>query len=572
METGLEMDVLSVSSLGVHFMNKESFEAVKERITREEFRSTLEQFDREGTLKNLNLNLSVFKYLVHIYQAEDIIEQLKQQKRKIAYQKKAEEKLQQLKDKISFEALVDFYITQNHSVGETAKWFQVTERNILQLIKLYDCKKPKTLSKSISFRTKEQRYGSATYNNREQAAQTCLQKYGVDNPSKVPSFLNTAYLTKVTRYGADNPNNWIQGHKTRIQTSGSLEESYRISAEHRKQYCLKRYGVDNTAKLDSVKKKIKNSVEKTFQERYGVNCYWLTDNAIRSSGSKDSSFNKAFSALLDSKIISYQREVKVGNFIYDFQIQNCLIEINPTFTHNVTWNPFSDSGIAKDYHQRKSINAKKHGYRCIHIWDWDNKDKILMNFINSEIIYARNCQIRLLEKSITDEFLNSFHFQGTCLGQTISLGLFYNDQLVQVMTFGKPRYNKKFEYELLRLCTFPTYKVVGGAQKLFKYFIKQYNPESIISYCDNSKFTGDVYTKLGMIKTKEGIPTRHWYNYKLNYHITDNLLRQRGFDQLFRKEFGTFGKGTNNDELMRRHDFVEIYDCGQSRYEWHKNI
>ena len=50
-------------------------------------------------------------------------------------------------------------------------------------------------------------------------------------------------------------------------------------------------------------------------------------------------------------------------------------------------------------------------------------------------------------------------------------------------------------------------------------------------------------------------------------HITDNLLRQRGFDQLF----GTsYGKGTSNRELMLEHGFVEIYDAGQSVYEWYK--
>lgn len=56
---------------------------------------------------------------------------------------------------------------------------------------------------------------------------------------------------------------------------------------------------------------------------------------------------------------------------------------------------------------------------------------------------------------------------------------------------------------------------------------------------------------------------KHWYNIKTNVHITDNLLRQRGFDQLH----GTnYGKGTSNEELMLEHDYVEVYDAGQSTY------
>ena len=136
------------------------------------------------------------------------------------------------------------------------------------------------------------------------------------------------------------------------------------------------------------------------------------------------------------------------------------------------------------------------------------------------------------------------------------------------MTFGKPRYNKKYQWELLRLCTRPNSFVVGGAERLYRYFLSHYAPDSIISYCDLSKFTGDVYTRLGMTPLRTSKPTHHWYNPDLQVHITDNLLRQRGFDQLYGDLFGCYGKGTSNEELMKEHGFVEIYDCGQQSFEW----
>ena len=47
--------------------------------------------------------------------------------------------------------------------------------------------------------------------------------------------------------------------------------------------------------------------------------------------------------------------------------------------------------------------------------------------------------------------------------------------------------------------------------------------------------------------------------------ITANLLRQRGYDQLF----GTnFGKGVSNDELMIEYGWLPVYDCGQRVYEF----
>ena len=69
-------------------------------------------------------------------------------------------------------------------------------------------------------------------------------------------------------------------------------------------------------------------------------------------------------------------------------------------------------------------------------------------------------------------------------------------------------------------------------------------------------------------KSRNIKPSKHWVHYKNLQHITDNLLRQRGFDQLLGDKYGTFGKGTSNDELMLSHGFVEVYDCGQSTYVW----
>ena len=131
------------------------------------------------------------------------------------------------------------------------------------------------------------------------------------------------------------------------------------------------------------------------------------------------------------------------------------------------------------------------------------------------------------------------------------------------MTFGKSRYDKKYSVELLRLCTKPGYTVVGGASKLFKFATEDYGLNNIISYCDLSKFTGDVYEQLGMKLVRTTPPQEVWS--KGNKKITANLLRQRGYDQLF----GTnFGKGTSNEELMLKDGWLPVYDCGQRVYEY----
>ena len=216
------------------------------------------------------------------------------------------------------------------------------------------------------------------------------------------------------------------------------------------------------------------------------------------------------------------------------------------------------------YHFNKTRIAIENGFRCIHVWDWDNLD-IILNMLNNDKvkIYARNCEIRDVSIKDSNEFLSKNHLQGTCKNQSIRLGLYHNNDLIELMTFGKPRYNKNYKYELLRLCTKLNYMVVGGSNKLFNYFINNYDNKSIISYCDNSKFLGKVYENLGFKLLNYGEPSKHWYNAKTKKHYTDNLLRQLGADKLIGS---SYGKGTNNEDILRENNFVEIFDCGQSVY------
>lgn len=304
-------------------------------------------------------------------------------------------------------------------------------------------------------------------------------------------------------------------------------------------------------------------MSETCLEKYGVPYYCMTQDC-RGASSNDSKPNLEFASLLDKYNISYEREFDLHKYSFDFKVNNILIEVDPTITHNSTISPFPHrEPIGKDYHMNKSNVAFNNNYHCIHIWDWDNKEKVINLLLPKEKIYARDCLIKEIDKETLDNFLNNYHLQNTCKNQTVRLGLYYKDTLIQTMTFGKPRYNKNYEYELLRLCSLPKYLVIGGSKKLFKYFLNNYKPKSIISYCDNSKFRGNIYTDLGFKLLNKDIPSKHWFNIKTKQHITDNLLRQRGYDQLFNTNYG---KGTSNEELMLNNGFVEIYDCGQSVY------
>lgn len=445
---------------------------------------------------------------------------------------------------INLDELKYLYLTENWSYEDIKQKYNISGYKLDKILKSNNISKSRTQSSSLVLKTKYTESGGkdsyfeninrkrletiiARYDSLENfsliISEKCKNTWNLKSKEEINSLINN-----LREKYYSNPDKIDHAKEVRIQTN------------------LERYGVDNSYKLATY----------TSSSQPNSNFY----NLLQTFGFK-----------VEGEIyLSSFLEGKKG-YRFDFQIDNILLELNPWPFHNTSWNPIPESNpISKSYHFNKTKCAREHGYRCIHIWDWDDQEKIVKSLLPKTPIYARKCEIREVSKDICDEFLNKYHFQNSCRGQTIRYGLYFNDELIQIMTFGKPRYNKNYDYELLRLCTNNEYNVIGGSKKLFSHFLKNYPNNSIISYCDNSKFLGDVYSSIGMILKDKGKPTCHWYHPKLDIHITDNFLRQRGFDQLFGDIFGTYGKGTSNEELMIQHGFVPIYDCGQSSYIWNK--
>lgn len=365
--------------------------------------------------------------------------------------------------------------------------------------------------------------------------QTSLEKYGCVAPGNNPDARRKAESTMNLRYGG----------KTTLEAP-KLKE--------RAQTTLKsKYGVINPMQV----KEISAKAIKTCIDRYGIN-----------HSNKISKLNREFAELLAQNDIRTSFEFQIENKLFDLKIddQTTLIEINPTATHNSISNPWPPyNGLDKNYHLEKTRLANRHNYRVIHVFDWDNRDSIVDLLLPKTTIYARNCQVYKLNLDVTEEFLTQNHLQGSCRGQLVCLGLIHNNELVEVMTFGKPRYNKKYNAELLRLCSKKGLNVIGGASKLFKHFLTYYMAESIISYCDLSKFSGKVYEKIGMTFSHKTPPQEIWS--RGDKKVTANLLRARGYDQIFN---ANYGKGTSNELLMLENGWLPVYDCGQGVYTYHR--
>lgn len=229
------------------------------------------------------------------------------------------------------------------------------------------------------------------------------------------------------------------------------------------------------------------------------------------------------------------------------------------------------------YHYDKTELCEKNGIKLIHIYedDWLFKQEIvksrILNLLNKtpNKIYGRNCKIKeISDNTLIRNFLEKNHIQGF-VGSQIKIGLFYNNELVSLMTFGSKRTfmkqkNETGVYEMLRFCNKLNTSIIGGADKLFKYFINKYNPSEIVSYADRSWSQGGLYKKLGFNFINKTTP-----NY---YYIIDKIKRKHRFD--FRKDIlvkqGYDSKKTEH-EIMLERGLYRIYDSGSLKFLWKPN-
>ena len=282
-------------------------------------------------------------------------------------------------------------------------------------------------------------------------------------------------------------------------------------------------------------------------------------------GVQDNTLKQLVVNVLNSIGQSYQVDYAIGDLTYDIYIPALrTVMCIDASVNTVAFRDVEDSiYIHRDDGYLKSMYAADHGYRCIHWYDWDDIFKLPLMLSNPAPIYARDCKIDYVGIPESNLFLNMYHLQKARNGVKISLGLFYHNNLVEVMTCGHPRFNSNYEWEIFRFCSDPTIRVIGGASKLFKRFIESVNPKSVITYCDVAKFTGNVYDNMGLKFRSFTNPSIIWS--RGAEQLSNNILTRFRYDGLFNTHYG---KDANNTELMIMNGWLPVYNCGQYTYDW----
>lgn len=466
----------------------------------------------------------------------------------------------------------------------------------------YDAKVKSTATTNI------ERYGVpyviASKEIRDRVAQTNINKYGVDNVFKSDEIKQKISDTNIEKYGVANP---MQSDCIKAKVAQTCSE----------RYGTRNYGSSNEAIFNRVsdplkfdkflqfKSDVRDYIETNFKkptlwdiaDNIGVTIstvsYYVNLNSCqdlikyRPLLMEDQVYKFVCNICKDYNVERHNRTA-IAPFEIDIYIPELKLgfEVNPTYTHNSSISTiWSNKIIDRNYHKNKTVACNKVGIHLFHIfgYQWNHKQDIVKSMICvlcgaiPNKVYARNTVIREVSDSNSRYFLNQNHIQGYTKSK-IRLGLYLDDTLVSLMTFSHPRgslgYNKKYDsdvWELTRFCSLKDTIVVGGASKLFKYFISNNKFSKIISFSDSSYADGGVYKILGFNASSTTPPNYTWVNLQDDSALNRISCQKSKLKRLFGD--GVDIENKTESEIMIEHGYVKIYNSGLIKWVYeYKNF
>lgn len=391
--------------------------------------------------------------------------------------------------------------------------------------------------------------------------------------------------TNIERYGVAAPalNKDIQAkinktNRERYGTDWTFQSE--IVRDKSKQTCRIHYGCDWASANPEVKARQTQTQRKKYYiiscNRY---CGRIKNNTepctrllpVQKSHSANTTIELFVQGILDEAGVEYE----TNKFILNGQqvdiwipSMNFAIECNGVYHHSLKFKTPS-------YHINKFKTARDLGIRLLTIW-WDqyiNHPDIVKSMIltklgyNNQTIYARKCEVREVSSEDCGDFLEENHIQGNTPTK-VRLGLYNNNELVSIMTFVKfagcqgSKQVVDGTWNLNRFCNKRMCRVIGGAGKLLKHFIRTYQPTSIISHSHNDISDGHLYKTLGF-ETDGKINTSYYY-IKGNKRWHRSTFTKAGIVRRGWKD--KVDSSWTEREVMEEHKYLCIYDSGTVKW------
>lgn len=460
---------------------------------------------------------------------------------------------------------------------------------------------------------------------KEKSKRTCLEKYGVEYSLQAEEVREKIKKSSLEKYGVENPGGSaqsVQKIKTTlnakygldVQSPGDLLRKPQY-AKKSKQTCIERYGAAYPAQSEKVKAKHKAACV----AKYGCSNYmtYLSYKILESCeydkplfslaeyDSKTEGFtpkfkcckcgNEFIAEIHNGKHSHCPKCYPVDSFGTSFdeiELYEFIKSISQDAVHNdrsmikpfeldiyvpAKKLAFEYDGLyyhqygAKDkqYHLAKTEMCASRGVQLIHVFesDWKLKCGIVKSRIKNllgrfdEIVYSRKCEVKAVSSKDSAAFQDVNHIQGA-VGAAVRLGLYHNGELVSLMTFGKCRFSKHYDWELLRFCSKLGYHVPGGAGRLLKHFEREHSPKSLVSYADRRWSAGRLYEALGF-KLDHASGPNYWYFKNGSCMLESRVKYQKHKLEKLLEKFDPVKPETLN---MAENGYSMIYDCGNLVY------
>ena len=232
--------------------------------------------------------------------------------------------------------------------------------------------------------------------------------------------------------------------------------------------------------------------------------------------------------------------------------------------------PVCAKALCRAHYNRQHRNTiPKNLPFTVYQWEWNDpriKSILLaqMNKTGNVRVGARRCRISEVSTPESRKFLDENHLQGY-VHASVRYGLYQDDILLALMTFGKPREQKRdrpVEWELIRFCVRKGYLVPGGASRLFRHFIIRHRPRSIVSYSDIAKTTGEMYPRLGFSLANQSAPGYVWWN------GTDVRSRQSCMVHKLRAAHPELPVGMTETQIMTMRGYTKVPNRGNKVWVW----
>jgi very-short-patch-repair endonuclease len=243
--------------------------------------------------------------------------------------------------------------------------------------------------------------------------------------------------------------------------------------------------------------------------------------------------------------------------------EKIAIEFDGLYWHN-------ELNKDKDYHLSKTIECEKLGIKLIHIFEdeWMHKKDAIVSFLKklfgvSDVnIKAELCIVKSVDKIDSEKFLKENNIQGY-KPSSIRYGLYYNDELISIMTFRKIKQNSN-DYELINFCYKTNYNIYDASQKLFNHFISQYHPTCVISSIDRRFNNNDYLIDMGFQQFGTIKPTYY-------YVVGMERKNKTTFNKKTLIEVYSCPQNVTEHQFCLSKKWYRIYNCGSVLYKWTNN-